>query len=151
MRRINVALGSRSYPVYIGSGLLVQTSGYLKERGFAGRLVVITDTAVNRLYGSTLGQALEANGFEVSILEVAPGEEQKSLENAGQLYQKLTAVRAERTTPILALGGGVIGDLAGFVAATYQRGVPLVQLPTTLLAQVDSSVGGKVAVDHGHL
>ena len=151
MREISVALGSRSYPVYIGSGLLAQAGGYLKECGFAGRLVVITDTAVNRLYGSTLGQALEADGFEVSTLEVAPGEEQKSLENAGRLYQKLTAVRAERTTPILALGGGVIGDLAGFVAATYQRGVPLVQLPTTLLAQVDSSVGGKVAVDHGHL
>jgi len=151
MREIGVALGSKSYPVHIGSGLLSQTGRYLKERGFAGHLVVITDSTVNRLYGRTLGQALEDDGFRASTLEVPPGEEQKSLENAGRLYQELTTVRAERTTPILVLGGGVIGDLAGFVAATYQRGVPLVQLPTTLLAQVDSSVGGKVAVDHGQL
>ena len=151
MREIGVALGSKSYPVFIGAGLLSQTGRYLKERGFADRLVVITDSTVNRLYGRTLSRALEDDGFGVSTLEVPPGEEQKSLENAGLLYEQLTAVRAERTTPILALGGGVIGDLAGFVAATYQRGVPLVQLPTTLLAQVDSSVGGKVAVDHGQL
>jgi len=151
MREISVALASKSYPVYIGSGLLAQTGSYLRERGFAGRLVIITDSTVNRLYGSMLGQALEAGGFQVSTLEAPPGEEQKSLENAGRLYQELTTARAERTTPVLALGGGVIGDLAGFVAATYQRGVPLVQLPTTLLAQVDSSVGGKVAVDHGQL
>lgn len=151
MRQVDVALGSRGYPVYIGSGLLAQTGSYLRERGFSGRLVVITDTAVNKLYGTVLGRALEADGFQVSTLEVPPGEEQKSLESAGRLYRELTAVNAERTTPVLALGGGVVGDLAGFVAATYQRGVPLVQLPTTLLAQVDSSVGGKVAVDHGQL
>jgi 3-dehydroquinate synthase len=151
MREINVALGSRSYPVYIGSGLLSQTGRYLKESGFAGRFMVVTDSTVNGLYGHRLSWALEADGFEVSTLEVSPGEEQKSLENAGLLCEKLTSLRAERATPILALGGGVIGDLAGFVAATYRRGVPLVQLPTTLLAQVDSSVGGKVAVDHGQL
>lgn len=151
MRQVNVALGRKSYPVYIGPGLLAQAGGYLKEHGFAGRLVVITDATVRKLYGGKLRKTLAADGFQVSILEVPPGEEQKSLESAGRLYQELTAARAERTTPILALGGGVIGDLAGFVAATYQRGVPLVQLPTTLLAQVDSSVGGKVAVDHGQL
>ena len=151
MKQINVAVGSKSYPVYIGSGLLSRAGSYLKERGFSGRLVVITDSTVKNLYGNTLSQALEDDGFQVDILEVPPGEEQKTLENAGRLYQELTAVHAERATPILALGGGVIGDLAGFVAATYQRGVPLVQLPTTLLAQVDSSVGGKVAVDHGQL
>lgn len=151
MRQVDVALGSKSYAVYIGAGLLAQAGRYLKEKGFAGRLVVITDSTVNRLCGSALRQALEADGFGVSTIEVPPGEAQKSLERAGQLYQELTAVRAERTTPILALGGGVIGDLSGFVATTYQRGVPLVQLPTTLLAQVDSSVGGKVAVDHGQL
>jgi 3-dehydroquinate synthase len=151
VRQVNVALGSKGYPVYIGAGLLAQTGRYLKEQDAAGRLVIITDSTVNRLYGDTLRQALEADGFGVSIIEVPSGEAQKSLENAGRLYQQLTEVRAERMTPVLALGGGVIGDLAGFVAATYQRGVPLVQLPTTLLAQVDSSVGGKVAVDHGQL
>ncbi|MGB2876988.1 MAG: 3-dehydroquinate synthase [Dehalococcoidales bacterium] len=151
MRQVNVALGSKNYPVYIGSGLLTRAGGYLKERGFNGRLVVITDSTVKKLYGDMLSQALEGEGFQVDILEVPPGEEQKTLENAGRLYRELTTVHAERSTPVLALGGGVIGDLAGFVAATYQRGVPLVQLPTTLLAQVDSSVGGKVAVDHGQL
>ena len=151
MRQVNVTLGSKSYPVYIGSGLLARAGSYLKERGFNGRLVVITDSTVKKLYGDMLSQALEGDGFQVNILEVPPGEEQKTLENAGRLYRELTAVHAERSTPVLALGGGVIGDLAGFVAATYQRGVPLVQLPTTLLAQVDSSVGGKVAVDHGQL
>jgi len=151
MRQVDVVLGSKSYPVHIGSGLLSRAGRYLRKGGFAGRLVVITDAAVKKLYGAALGQTLEADGFQVSTLEVPPGEEQKSLESAGRLYQELTAVRAERATPVLALGGGVIGDLAGFVAATYQRGVPLVQLPTTLLAQVDSSVGGKVAVDHGQL
>ena len=85
------------------------------------------------------------------MLQVADGEEQKSLEVAGRLYDDLTDSYCERTTPILALGGGVIGDLTGFVAATYLRGVPLIQIPTTLLAQVDSSIGGKVAVNHGRL
>lgn len=151
MRQVDVALGSKSYPVYIGSGLLAQIGSYLKGKGFVGRLVVIAGNTVNKLFGTALGRALETDGFQVNTLELPPGEEQKSLESAGRLYQELTAVRAERAMPILALGGGVIGDLAGFVAATYQRGVPLVQLPTTLLAQVDSSVGGKVAVDHGQL
>ena len=151
MRQVNVALGSKDYSVYIGSGLLARAGSYLKERGFRDRLVVVTDSNVKKLHGDVLSQALEGDGFQVDIIEVPPGEEQKTLENASRLYQELTAVRAERATPVLALGGGVIGDLAGFVAATYQRGVPLVQLPTTLLAQVDSSVGGKVAVDHGQL
>ena len=151
MRQVDVALGNKGYPVYIGHGLLARSGSYLKERGFGGRLVVITDSNVKKLYGDVLGRALGGDGFQVDILEVPPGEEQKKLENAGRLYQELTAVRAERATPVLALGGGVIGDLAGFVAATYRRGVPLVQMPTTLLAQVDSSVGGKVAVDHGQL
>ena len=97
MRQVNVALGRKSYPVYIGSGLLAQAGGYLKERGFAGRLMVITDATVHRLYGSKLKQALEADGFQVSILEVPSGEEQKSLESAGRLYQGLTAARASFT------------------------------------------------------
>jgi len=151
MKKIKVALGSKSYEVYIGSGLLTQAGHWLSENGFSGKLVIITDTTVNKLYGEALGQRLTEDGFSVSTLLVPEGEEQKSLETAGRLYHELTGSHAERATPILALGGGVIGDLAGFVAATYLRGVPLVQIPTTLLAQVDSSVGGKVAVDHGQL
>jgi 3-dehydroquinate synthase len=96
-------------------------------------------------------KSLKDSDFKVTFIEVPEGEEQKSLETAGRLYHKLTRSFAERTTPVLALGGGVIGDLSGFVAATYLRGVPLIQIPTTLLAQVDSSIGGKVAVNHGSL
>jgi len=151
MKRVRVRLGSNSYDVHIGSGILEQTGQRLKENWLAGNLVIITNPIVARLYGDTLKQNLTGDGFRVVTLEVPDGEEQKSLAVAGRLYHELTNAYAERTTPILALGGGVIGDLTGFVAATYLRGVPLVQIPTTLLAQVDSSIGGKVAVNHGQL
>ena len=151
MKKVRVNLGSNAYNIHIGSGLLMQTGHLLEEIGFGDKLVIITDSRVKSLYGNTLKQSLTGNGFKVTILEVPEGEEQKSLETAGRLYQELTNFYAERATPILALGGGVIGDLAGFVAATYMRGVPLIQLPTTLLAQGDSSIGGKVAVNHGLL
>ena len=151
MRKVRVKLGSNSYEIQIGSGLLAQTGQRLKEMGFSDKLVIITDPTVKNLYGNTLKQSLISDGFKVSILLVPEGEEQKSLETAGRLYHELTDIYAERTTPILALGGGVIGDLTGFVAATYMRGVPLIQIPTTLLAQGDSSIGGKVAVNHGQL
>lgn len=151
MRKVKVALGPNSYRVYIGSGLLARAGRRIKEAGFAGKVVIITHPAVNKLCGESLGHSLTEEGFMVSTLLVGEGEEQKSLETAGGLYLELKDARAERTTPLLALGGGVIGDLVGFVAATYQRGVPFIQLPTSLLAQVDSSVGGKVAVNHGKL
>jgi 3-dehydroquinate synthase len=151
MKSIRVRLGSSSYNIRIGTGLLTQVGPMLKEMGFADKAVIITDPTVKKLYGRKLKQSLTSSGFKVVLLEVPEGEEQKSLETAGRLYQELTDFYAERTTPILALGGGVIGDLAGFVAATYLRGVPLVQIPTTLLAQGDSSIGGKVAVNHGLL
>ena len=151
MRKVGVRLGSNSYEIQIGSGLLAQTGQQLKRIGFGDKLVIVTDPTVKSLYGDTLKQSLISEGFKVAILLVPEGEAQKSLETAGRLYHELTDFYAERTTPILALGGGVIGDLAGFVAATYMRGVPLIQMPTTLLAQGDSSIGGKVAVNHGQL
>ena len=151
MRKIRVALGSNSYEILVGPGLLDQAGRLLQENGFAGKLVVITHPGLHRQYGEALCRTLAGDGFSVRTLLVPEGEAQKTLATAGRLYQELTDVFAERTTPVLALGGGVIGDLAGFVAATYLRGVPLVQLPTTLLAQVDSSIGGKVAVDHGRI
>ncbi len=151
MRKVKVRLGTNSYEIHIGSELLKQTGRQLKEIGFGDKLVIVTDLTVKSLYGNILKQSLTSQGFKVTILQVAEGEEQKSLETAGRLYHELSNFYAERTTPILALGGGVIGDLAGFVAATYLRGVPLIQIPTTLLAQVDSSIGGKVAVNHGQL
>ncbi|MFC2031857.1 3-dehydroquinate synthase [Chloroflexota bacterium] len=149
MKKVKVRLGSNSYEIHIGSGLLSKTAHRLKEIGFSDKLVIITHPALNTRYGRPLQQSLTSDGFEVIVLEVPEGEEQKSLDTAGRLYHELSNFHTERTTPILALGGGVIGDLVGFVAATYQRGVPLIQIPTTLLAQVDSSIGGKVAVNHG--
>jgi 3-dehydroquinate synthase len=151
MMKVKVELGSNSYEIRIGAGLLGRAGLWLKETGLSGRAVIITDNTVKGLYGDALSQSLSREGFSVATLVVPPGEEQKSLENAGRLYHELTSAYAERTTPILALGGGVVGDLAGFVAATYMRGVPLIQVPTTLLAQADSSLGGKTAVDHGQL
>ena len=151
MRKVKVRLDSHSYEIHIGSGTLGHTGHRLKELGFTDKVVIITNPIVKRLYGNALEQSLTNDGFKAIILEVPDGEEQKSLDTAGRLYHELTNHYAERTTPILALGGGVIGDLAGFVAATYLRGVPLVQIPTTLLAQVDSSIGGKVAINHEQL
>jgi len=151
MKKVKIKLGSNSYEVHIDSGILSQTGRKLKEAGFADKVVIITNPVVKSLYGEALEQSLTPEGFTVTTLQVPDGEEQKSLETAGRLYHELANCYAERTTPILALGGGVIGDLAGFVAATYLRGVPLIQIPTTLLAQVDSSIGGKVAVDHDQL
>ena len=151
MRRVSVSLKDRSYDVLIGSGLLKEAAALLKEHIATGRLVIITNPTVQQLYGAGLRQNLSADGCRVDTILVADGEEHKTLETAGNLYSRLSECLSERTTPILALGGGVIGDLTGFVAATYKRGVPFIQIPTTLLAQVDSSIGGKVAVDHGRL
>ncbi|MBI4303159.1 MAG: 3-dehydroquinate synthase [Chloroflexi bacterium] len=151
MKKVKVRLGSTSYDILIGQGLLAQAGPLLKEIGFSEKVVIVTDPTVKSLYGSNLKHSLAGNGFKAAILEVPEGEEHKSLETAARLYNELTDFYAERMTPVIALGGGVIGDVTGFVAATYLRGVPLIQIPTTLLAQVDSSIGGKVAVNHGLL
>jgi len=151
MKKVTVGLGKSSYEIHIGPGIITQVGHWLKENGFSDKLVIITNPVVKQLYGEALEQALSKAGFKVRMLLVPDGEKQKSLETAGRLYHELSDFYAERTTPILALGGGVIGDLAGFVAATYLRGVPLVQVPTTLLAQGDSSIGGKVAVNHDQM
>jgi 3-dehydroquinate synthase len=151
MRTIRVNLGDNSYTVQIGAGLLTGVADQLKRSGFKRKAVVVTNPDIKTLYGDTLAANLEAAGFATALLEVPEGEKYKNLAEAGKLYEQLSAFRVERLTPVLALGGGVIGDLTGFVAATYMRGIPLIQLPTTLLAQVDSSVGGKTAVNHGQL
>jgi 3-dehydroquinate synthase len=151
MRKLNVNLNQNSYEIWIGKGILNGVGDQLQARGFRDKAVIITNPTVKALYGEALNDNLQKAGFAAKILEVPDGEENKSLEQAGILYYQLSDFQAERMTPIIALGGGVIGDLAGFVAATYMRGVPLFQVPTTLLAQVDSSIGGKVAVNHGQL
>jgi 3-dehydroquinate synthase len=142
---------NQSYDIKIGSGLMEQAGILFKDSRLSNRAIIITDSTVNRIYGSRLHHILSSAEFNTDILEVPVGEVQKCLDSAAKLYSDLSNLKAERTTTIVALGGGVIGDLAGFVAATYMRGVPFVQIPTTLLAQCDSSIGGKVAVNHGNL
>jgi 3-dehydroquinate synthase len=149
--QIDVKLGDRSYPVHIGDGLIGQLPELMKSRGMNGRIMVITNQLVGRLHGARLAETLTAGGFLPELIVIPDGEAYKSLATAGKLYDSLARRHAERGTLIMAFGGGVIGDLTGFVAATYQRGVPFIQVPTTLLAQVDSSIGGKVAVNVGKL
>ena len=152
MKAITLKTANTSYDILVGDGLLSQAGILLKNRGLtAGKIVVVTDSRVRKLHCDRLEQNLIDSGFNVLVIEIPEGEEQKSLETAGRLYEKLTDFYAERNTPLLALGGGVIGDLTGFVAATYMRGVPLIQIPTTLLSQGDSSIGGKTAVNHGQV
>jgi len=152
MNTIDVKLSTQSYQIRIGTGLIEQAGVLLRQSGLIGeKAVIITDTTVGGLYSKRLQEGLDSGGCKSTVLEVPEGEGQKSLESAGKLYHELTRQYVDRTTPILALGGGVIGDLAGFVAATYMRGVPLVQVPTTVLAQGDSSIGGKVAINNGNI
>jgi 3-dehydroquinate synthase len=149
METITVNLGPRSYPIHIGSGVLTNLGALLQERQLrTKRVAVVTDTSVARYYREPLVHSLTAAGYEPLVIELPPGEQQKSLTTLSGLYDTLIKERLERRAPLIALGGGVIGDLTGFAAATFQRGVPFVQVPTTLLAQIDASVGGKTAVNH---
>jgi len=147
-RQIDVALGDRSYPIYFGKGFGSSFAPTCQQHGIPERIVILTDSNVARHYLEPIEKNLRHFKFSVSSIVIPPGEQQKSLSRANQIYTQLLKEGVGRKSAIVALGGGVVGDLAGFVAATYQRGVTLVQVPTTLLAQVDSSVGGKVAVNH---
>ncbi len=149
MDTVTVNLGTRSYPIHIGSGVLTALGQLLKQQNLpAGRIGVVTDTHVGKHYREHVTHTLSASGFDPVVIEIPAGEEHKNLTWLAFLYDKLVEGHLERTSPLLALGGGVIGDLTGFAAATFQRGVPFIQVPTTLLAQVDASVGGKTAVNH---
>lgn len=149
MRQLNVELGERSYPIYIGEGLLNEVSSYFVKHGISQKspLMIITDEKVAPHYADQLAANLTAGGFTVVTAIVASGEQSKSLANLELLVTKALEGGLDRKSTIVALGGGVVGDLAGFVAASYMRGVKFVQIPTTILAH-DSSVGGKVAVNH---
>lgn len=148
MREVRVELGPQSYTIYIGHGLDTTIQDFVQQADFSPKALLVTDSNVGPLYAKKVQQILNAAGLETTIAEVPAGESSKSLAVAETLYTKCIELRLDRKSPIFALGGGVVGDLAGFIAATYMRGVPFVQLPTSLLAQVDSSVGGKVAVNH---
>jgi 3-dehydroquinate synthase len=147
MRTVNVSLGERSYPIFIGHGVLSELGGLCARLELGRRCAIVSDTRVARRYGRAAISSLKGAGFDAVLVTVPPGETSKSLKMMERCYDELARHRLERKSFVVALGGGVVGDLAGFVAATYLRGISFVQVPTTLLAQVDSSVGGKVGVN----
>lgn len=147
MRTVPVSLGSRSYSIQIGEGLLGGLGAECTRLQLGRRVAVITDANVGPVYAAAAQQSLAAAGFDPLLITVPAGETSKSLAFVQSCYDQLAAHRLERKSFLVALGGGVVGDLAGFVAATYLRGIPFVQVPTSLLSQVDSSVGGKVGVN----
>ena len=148
MRKVSVDLGPKSYDIFIGYGIDAEIRDFVSRAAFSGQGLIVTDTNVGPLYGSWLQSLLQAAGLKTELAVIPAGESSKSLKTADELYTKAIELGLDRKSPIFALGGGVVGDLAGFIAATYMRGVPFIQVPTSLLAQVDSSVGGKVAVNH---
>jgi 3-dehydroquinate synthase len=147
VRTVEVPLGQRSYQIKIAPQLLPRLGAECRRLKLGTRCAIITDAKVGPLFAKVALQSLRQAGFEPILITVPSGETAKSLANVQRCYDQLAANRLERKSFIVALGGGVVGDLAGFVAATYLRGIPFVQVPTTLLAQVDSSVGGKTGVN----
>jgi 3-dehydroquinate synthase len=147
MRTLNVELAERSYPIHIGSGLLERAElivPHLKQK----RAAIVTNTTLERLYLQPLVSALESAGVKTVPIVIPDGEAHKDWQTLNTIFDALLQSRCERGTTLIALGGGVVGDIGGFAAALYQRGIPFIQVPTTLLAQVDSAVGGKTAINH---
>ncbi|MCP9462839.1 MAG: 3-dehydroquinate synthase [Nitrospira sp.] len=147
-RAVSVSLGDRSYDIRIKPGILGEIGQCLSSLGLADKVGVVTSPIVRRLYGSGVVRSLRAAGMDASTIVVPDGERAKSLRSVSLILDALVRARFERGSALVALGGGVIGDLAGFAASIYMRGIPFVQVPTTLVAQVDSSVGGKTGVNH---
>jgi 3-dehydroquinate synthase len=144
---VRVNLGERSYDIQIGAGNLAATGSFLTDRAKVTHVVVVTDDNVQRPHAIRAAESIGEQDVEVDVISIDPGEESKSVALAAGLWQGLLDVGADRKTVVAAVGGGVVGDMAGFVAATYARGLRFLQIPTTLLAQVDSSVGGKVGLN----
>jgi 3-dehydroquinate synthase len=147
MKTVRVELGPRGYDICVGARVLPRLGALLGPLRLAPRVALVTHPALDERYGATVEASLRGAGYEAARLLVPPGEPSKSLDQAGRLAREMVQAGLDRGSAVLALGGGVVGDLAGFVAATLFRGVAFVNLPTTLLAQVDSSVGGKTAVN----
>jgi 3-dehydroquinate synthase len=147
VQTLNVSLGARSYPIHVGEGLLQRAGQLLSPCSFR-RAIVVSNPIVAEHHLDRLRTALAVASISSDAVLVPDGEKHKDWSTLYDIHTRLLELKAERSTALIALGGGVIGDLAGFAAATYQRGMPLVQVPTTLLAQVDSAVGGKTAVNH---
>lgn len=145
---VNVSLGGRSYQVVVGSGTLAGLGGYVRKVvGTGGRAFLVVDSGVPGTMVEIVATSLGHAGFQVSVASLKASEDQKTLTTLERILRELAASRHERGEPVVSVGGGVVGDIAGFAAATYRRGVPLVQCPTTLLAMVDASVGGKTGVN----
>ncbi len=147
MNIITVKHPSGSYPIYLGENGLNETGAYLAELGYRGRCVLVTNEIVGQHHAAPVTKSLQAVGFEVNRIELPDGEQFKTLETVAHLYDQFVEAKIDRYSVVIALGGGVIGDMTGFAAATYLRGLPFVQIPTTLLSMVDASVGGKTGVD----
>ena len=145
---ITVNLAARSYRILVSPGALEGVGAELAKLGVGRKAALVTDAAIVKRYGSLVRQSLETAGFELCAILVPEGEDAKTLDVAREAWDRLLAAGCDRTSTVVALGGGAVGDLAGFVAATYMRGMNLIQVPTTLLAQVDASIGGKTAIDH---
>ena len=144
---LHVALPGRTCRVLVGTALLARAGALARQAGFSGAGAVITDEHVGRLHGAAVRKSFEDAGFAMQLLAVPAGEPSKSMAAAENLADRMIAAGLDRGSFVVALGGGVVGDLAGFVAAVYQRGIPFVQIPTTIVAQVDSSIGGKTGVN----
>jgi 3-dehydroquinate synthase len=144
---VRVALGDRSYQIHIGPGLFDRADAFIQSLGLGRQGVIITDSNVGPLYAARLQAALARGGMTTSVLTVPAGEVSKSFRQVERLIKRFPLLKLDRGSAVFALGGGVVGDLAGFVSAIYLRGLPFVQVPTSLLAQVDSSVGGKTGVN----
>ncbi len=144
---IRVALKTKPYSIVIGHGILADLPKYLKNLGLGKDAVIISHPVIAHLYGRPISQALLKAGYSVKVFNVPEGEKSKSAAYALRLIEQIASYDVNRNIVVVALGGGVIGDLAGFVAAIYKRGIPYVQIPTTLLAQIDSAIGGKTAID----
>ena len=147
MRKVHVGLGKRSYDIFVGRRSLPDLGQHCRRLGLGPRCAILTDDRVGPRYGAATSRLLRQAGFDPVVITVPAGERAKCVRQLALVYDQLAAHRLERKSFILALGGGVVGDLAGFAAATYLRGIPFVQVPTTLVGQVDSSVGGKTGVN----
>ena len=145
---VSVNLGPRSYSIVVEPGALATVGDRLKGLGVGRRAALLTDPGILRLHGGAVAGSLENAGFAVTVIEVPEGETAKTLSVAEHCWDRLLAAGLDRSSTVLGLGGGAVGDLAGFVSATYMRGMNFVTLPTTVLAQVDASIGGKTAIDH---
>ena len=147
MKTVTVELGHRSYNIVIEQGLLKQTGAILSSLALRKTAVIITNTTVAPLFLSSLKKSLTDASFKVNEIILPDGEQYKELQSMENIFKQLLLLDIDRNTPLIALGGGVIGDMTGFAASTFLRGIPFIQVPTTLLAQVASSVGGKTGVN----